>query len=407
MSNVPESSVPPPVPPSSVVPPSAGPPPGPAMMRPMRPPPPPSGGSSFLGCAFALSFALNLIGAVVVLLLCFSVFLMRKPASIPLAEKHYAGKSGATDKVAIITLDGIILEGLLSYAHKQIEQAAGDRHVKAVVVRINSPGGSITASDDLHRKLTELRDGNSKKNRNPRPVIVSMGSMAASGGYYIAMPGETLFAERTTMTGSIGVYTSFPNVKKLADDHGVKLITIKQGQIKDSGSPFAEMNEQERQVWQDMVDDAYQRFVEVVEKGRPMLAGGKLLEPVTVTPIRAGPNFLKKEEEKPKPYTRYLADGGVWTADKALKHQLIDQIGTLDDAVQAAHDKAGLGENYEVIKYERPSTLADVLGMGVRSQALPSGSVLDPARLEAGFAPRLWYLAPGSEISGLFAAMRE
>src|SRR6185437_1955912 len=101
------------------------------------------------------------------------------------------------------------------------------------------------------------------------------------GGYYIAMPGQTLFAERTTMTGSIGVYTSFPNVKKLANDHGVKLITIKQGQIKDSGSPFAEMNEHERQVWQDMVDDAYQRFVEVVEKGRPMLAGGKLLEPVT------------------------------------------------------------------------------------------------------------------------------
>jgi protease IV len=406
MSDVPESAGPPPVPPSPVGPSSAIPPPGPGGLRPLRSPPP-TGGASFLGCAFAFSFALNLIGAVVVLVLCFGVYLMREPESIRLTEKRYAGKSSASEKVAIITLDGVILEGLLNYAHKQIEQAAGDRHVKAVVVRINSPGGSITASDDLHRKLTELRYGDSKKNRDPRPLIVSMGGMAASGGYYIAMPGQSLFAERTTITGSIGVYTSFPNVKKLANDHGVSLITIKQGQIKDSGSPFAEMTEQERQVWQDMVDDAYQRFVEVVEKGRPMLSDGKLLEAVSVPPVQAGPDFLKKDEEKPKPYRRYLADGGVWTADKALKHKLIDKIGTLDDAVQAAHDAANLGDNYQVIKYERPSTLFELLAGGGQSHAVPSGSVVDPARLEAGFAPRLWYLAPGAEISGLFAAMRE
>jgi protease-4 len=401
MSDVPESAGIPPAPPPPA-------PPGPGTLRPLRPPPPPpSGRSSFLGCAFALSFALNLIGGLVVLLLCFGFFLVHKPESIPLTEKHYAGKSSASDKIAIITLDGVILEGLLGYAHKQIEQAAGDRYVKAVVVRINSPGGSITASDDLHRRLTELRDGNTKKDHAPRPLIVSMGGMAASGGYYIAVPGEALFAERTTVTGSIGVYTSFPNVKQLADNYGVTMNTIKQGRIKDSGSPFAKMTDEERQVWQDMVDDAYQRFVQVVEKGRPALAGGKLLEPITLMPIQAGPAFLKEAEEKPKPYTRYLADGGVWTAEKALKHQLIDKIGTLDDAIQAAHDKAGLGENYQVIKYERPSTLADVLGLGVQSQTLPSGSVLDPARLEAGFAPRLWYLAPGAEVSGLFAAMRE
>ena len=332
---------------------------------------------------------------------------MRKPESLLLTEQHYAGKRGAKDKVAIITLDGVILEGLLGYANKQIEQAAGDEHVKAVVLRINSPGGSITASDDLHRKLSELRKGNSTKNRPPRPLIVSMGGMAASGGYYVAMPGETLFAERTTVTGSIGVYASFLSVKKLADQYGVAMRTIKQGQIKASGSPFADMTDQERQVWQDMVDDAYQRFVEVVEKGRPMLAGGKLLEPVSVTPVHAGPAFLHKEEEKPKAYTRYLADGGVWTAEKALKQKLVDKIGTLDDAVQAAHDKAGLGDNYHVIKYERPSTLLEVLGVNGQSQVVPSGSVLDPARLEAGFTPRLWYLAPGAEVSGLFAGMRE
>jgi protease-4 len=336
------------------------------------------------------------------------MFLIKKPDTLPLGEQHYAGKNTANDKVAIISLDGVLLEGMLGYAHKQIEQAAGDSSVKAVVVRINSPGGSITASDDLHHRLTELRDGKAKKNRSARPVIVSMGSLAASGGYYVAMPGQTLFAERATLTGSIGVYSSFPNVKKLAEDHGVKLVTIKQGQIKDSGSPFGEMTEHEREVWQDMVDDAYQRFVQVVEKGRPMLQNGKLLKPLTITPLKAGPDFLEKDKKPSEPYQRYLADGGVWTADKALKYQLVDKIGTLDDAVQAAHDAAGLSENYRVIKYERPSTLADVLGLGVHTPALPpSGTVLDPARLEAGFMPRLWYLAPGAEASGFLAAMRE
>lgn len=390
---------------------AANPPPnlpaGPGGFRPLRPMPPPPSRSPFLGCAFALSFALNLIGGLLILLLFFAFVLARKPDTIPLAEKHYSGKSSASDKVAIITLDGVLLEGLLSYAHKQIEQAAGDSNVKAIVVRINSPGGSITASDDLYRKLIELRDGNTQKEHKPRPLIVSMGSLAASGGYYVAMPGQSIFAERTTLTGSIGVYTSFPNVKKLAEDHGVSLVTIKQGQIKDSGSPFAAMSEHERQVWQDMVDDAYQHFLKVVEAGRPMLADGKLLKPLTITPIQAGPAFLKKENGEAKPYERYLADGGVWTAENALKYKLVDKIGTLDDAVQAAHDAAQLDDNYRSIKYERPSTLADLLGFGVQTHTPPSGSVFDPARLEVGFAPRLWYLSPGAELSGLFAAMRE
>jgi protease-4 len=386
----------------SHVPDSAGPPFG----TPPRNPPPPSRSSS-LGCAFALSFILNLVGGLAVLLVCLGVFVLRKPDTLRLGEKHYSGQSHATDKVAIITLDGVILEGLLGYANKQIEQAIEDHNVKAIVVRINSPGGSITASDDLYRKLIELRDGNTKKDHAPRPLIVSMGGLAASGGYYVAMPGQTIFAEPTTLTGSIGVYTSFPNVKKLGDQYGVAVNTIKQGQIKDSGSPFGEMSPHEQQVWQDMVDDAYQRFVRVVEKGRPMLSGGKLLEPLTITPVKAGPTFLKAEADKKKPYTRYLADGGVWTADNALKYKLVDKIGTLDDAVQAAHDAANLSENYQAIKYERPSTLADLLGLGAQSPVPPSGSVLDPARLEAAFAPRLWYLAPGAELSGLFAAMRE
>jgi protease-4 len=219
------------------------------------------------------------------------------------------------------------------------------------------------------------------------------------------MPGQTLFAERTTLTGSIGVYSSFPNIKELGQKIGVSLNTIKQGQIKDSGSPFKDMTAHEREVWQDTVDEAYQAFLQIVEQGRPMLANGKLLQPLQITPVRTGPDFLQNGAER-KPYERYLADGGVWTAGKALQFQLIDKIGSLDDAIQAAHDAARLDEDYQVIKYERPSTLAELLGLGVLSPVAPSGSLLDPARLEGGFLPRLWYLAPGAETSGFLAATR-
>jgi len=139
-----------------------------------------------------------------------------------LRERFHSGSSSATDRVAILQIEGVILEGALSYARKQIDQAAKDDRVKAVVVRINSPGGSITASDDLHRRLRELRDGNPDKKMEPKPLVVSMASMAASGGYYIAMPASRLVAERTTITGSIGVYAAFPNIAKLAQEHGVK-----------------------------------------------------------------------------------------------------------------------------------------------------------------------------------------
>jgi protease IV len=406
MSDAPQSAGPPPSgsPPSPAAPPPPPAPPEAGAFRPLAPPP---SHSSRLGCVFALSFALNLLGGLVLLLGGF-LFLYTKGSStdIPLTEQHHSGKKGASDKVAIIALDGVILEGLLGYVHKQIDQAARDKHVKAVVLRINSPGGSVTASDDLHRRLTELRDGNAHKGHDAKPLFVSMGGMAASGGYYVAMPAQTIFAQRTTLTGSIGVYSSFPNVKKLADDHGVTMNTIKQGQIKASGSPFAEMTPHEQQVWQDTIDDAYQHFVQVVEKGRPALAGGKLLSPVKIVPLQAGPDFLKKDN-KHEPYTRYLADGGVWTADKALKYRLIDKIGNLEDAVQAAHDAANLGESYQAIQYERPFTFLHLLGVGGQASATPGGSVLDPARLEASFMPRLWYLAPGAEASGFLAAMRE
>src|SRR5262249_49498644 len=106
-----------------------------------------------------------------------------------------------------------------------------------------------------------------------KSIIVSMGALAASGGYYVAMPGEYIIAEKTTLTGSIGVYAAFPNIKGLADKYGVSMNIIKAGSMKDSGSMFHEMTPQQQRLWQDMVDNAYEQFLAVVEEGRPQLAG--------------------------------------------------------------------------------------------------------------------------------------
>jgi protease-4 len=326
-----------------------------------------------LGCAFVLSLLFNVVAVVLFALGCLALWFRYGfgGSEHALHEVHYAGSTSAADRIAIIHLDGVIMEGFLDYIHKEIDQAARDNNVKAVVLRVNSPGGSVTASDDLHRRLTELVHGSSLKGTNPKILVASFGSLAASGAYYAAMPAQALFAERSSLTGSIGVFASFPNVKKLADHHGVRLDVIKQGEIKDSGNPFEDMTPKEREVWQDLIDHAYQQFLQVVEDGRPALKGGALLARRNLTPVRAGPDWLPRAAGAAEPYSRYLADGGVWTADKALEFHLVDKIGHLDDAIQDAHDRAGLGSSYRVVRYARPRSLVENL-LGLQPPVRPA-----------------------------------
>src|SRR5262249_43826112 len=268
-----------------------------------------------------------------------------------------------------------LVDGFLGFENKQIEEAAKDPAVKAVVVRIDSPGGTISASDDLLRRLNHLRDGTTPKfqfagKSAKKPLVVSIGTVAASGGYYIAMAAaqnandaneKKLFAERSTLTGSIGVYASFPNLKELGDKYGVKFELINAGDIKASGSMFHEMSPQERQPWQDMVLQSYDQFIEVLDTGRPQLNGNlthELLRPQAYDRVielaeTARPQLNRKLTDELFPpkeipayddkgnraeksagmYTRKRADGGVFTASEAKKYGLIDAIGTVDDAV--------------------------------------------------------------------------
>jgi protease-4 len=324
-----------------------------------------------------------------------------------LHERHHSGARDAGDKVAVVRIDGVIMEGFTDYARKQIDQAAEDKDVKAVVVRINSPGGTITASDDLYHRIKELRDGNPAKHTPAKPVVVSMGGLAASGGYYIAVPAQRIVAERTTTTGSIGVYASFPNVTGLAKKYGFSMNIIKAGDVKDSGSMFHDMTPQERQLWQDSVDHAYNQFLAVVEEGRHQLKG-KLREKIIdrTIPRRDGNGDVvhdKGGKEEVVHYVRRLADGGVFTADEAKKYKLIDDIGYLEDAITAARKAAAVGDNYEAVTYDRPQTLLGGL-LGVKS-AEPGMVQLDGGKLAAGVAPRMWYLAPQSDLAAILTAM--
>jgi protease-4 len=183
----------------------------------------------------------------------------------------------------------------------------------------------------------------------------------------------------------------------LGDKYGFKMEVVKHGAVKTSGSMFQEMKPEEREVWQDMVNAAFDQFRDVVEEGRPQLKGK--LEDLVINEKRT----VNDKDGHPIQiqFVRQRADGGVFTAEKAKEFGLVDKIGYLDDAVKEAAALAGIGAGYESITYERPKTLSDVL-LGAKSA--PPASALDAERLSAGLTPRLWYLAPQSEISGILSA---
>lgn len=321
-------------------------------------------------------------------------------------EVHLYGPRTASNKIAVVRAEGALVEGLDAHIIRQIRRAGRDRRVRAVVLRIDSPGGTIGASEDIHRELTRVRSGQHPRfpEVEKKPVVASMGAVAASGGYYIAMPAEKVFAERTTLTGSIGVYAALPNVSKLANDHGVRLELVKAGSIKGSGSPLHELTPEERQPWQDMVDQAYDQFLGVVAAGRPKLTKEQLRTEVVIRKQANlhddKGNVIKDEAGKPKqvPVERVRADGGTFTAAEAKQFGLIDDIGVLEDAVAAAAGSAGLSE-YRVVTYQRPTSL---LTLFLGTKGPDTGP--DLYQLATGLTPRVWYMAPQCELTGILAA---
>lgn len=371
---------------------------------PPRPQPRGSGRSALvwlIGLALFISLGVNFF-----LFLVLSVSIGGSSGTSSLRERWARfGDKEAKDKIAIIRLEGVIMDGMMGYVTKQIEAAADDEKVKAIVLRVNSPGGSITASDEIFQLLLQLRDGKypgvPKDKAFKKPIVVSMGALAASGGYYVSMPAEHLVAERTTITGSIGVYAAFPNISRFAKEHGIGMNVIKAGEVKASGSMFAEMKPEERELWQTMVDHAYGQFLEVVHSGRADLTPKKLREKV----IDEEKTVVENGKTETFQYVRRRADGGIYTADEALKLGLIDEIGFLGNAVDEAAKRAKL-DKFRAFYYEQPPTLMDVLLGAKASTQTPSMELLDPKALSNAAAPRLWYLMPGSDLAGVLAGIK-
>lgn len=324
-----------------------------------------------------------------------------KPDDAVLSEHFYLGDPNAQDKIAVVRVSGVISESGIRYPIQQLEAAARDPRVKAVVLRIDSPGGTVTSSAELYHNIINLRDNTGRRftSTGPKPVSVSMGGLATSGGYYIAVAGSPISAEQTTITGSIGVFAALPNVAEWTKDHGVKLELVKAGGIKASGSFFHTLSPEERQTWQDTVDNAYDLFLGVIAANRPKLTPQDLRDHIVIN------RMIDVRDEKGNPkldaagkpvqvrYTRTLADGGTYTAPDAQRFGLIDRIDDLPGVIRAVSAAAGLS-SFKAVMYERtPGLLERLTGLQIRSQST------FPALgdLSATLTPRLWYLAPTAD----------
>jgi protease-4 len=197
--------------------------------------------------------------------------------------------------------------------------------VKAIVLRVNSPGGSASAAETIQREL--------RLARKVKPVIVSMGSYAASGGYWISAFGDRIFAEPTTITGSIGVFGIQFDIQKLANDHGFTFDSVKTGKFADAITISRPKTDEELAVFQRMVDWIYSQFIAKVAEGRKLK-----------------PAFVEE-----------IAQGRVWSGTEAKKLGLVDEIGSLDDAIANAGKQAGLGSNPRLEEFPRSKNLSEAI----------------------------------------------
>ena len=328
-----------------------------------RPPPPrPPKRRSVLGILFFLLLFLVLGFSLLLNFgLLFSSAALDSPTKV--RERFVSHSRYASDRIAIMPIEGVILDEGDGFVKRQIDHVREDESVKAIVLRVDSPGGTVTGSDFLLHHLNRLRE------ERGIPIVVSMGSVAASGGYYVSMAvgdkPDTIFAEPTTWTGSIGVIIPHYDLSKLLQEKlGVDDDSISSHPLKNMGSFAKAMTGEERKIYQELVDESFGRFKEIIKSGRP--------------------KFQKDGEALDK-----LATGQVYTAEQAKKLGLVDKIGFIEEAIQRAIELAGVDEDdVRVVKYRREPTLADVL-MGARA----SRPGVDLASLLETTTPRAYYLS--------------
>lgn len=293
------------------------------------------------------------------------------PSVEPFKETTVMGTG--KDKILIVDISGIISDegkhgfgfladepNTVSRIKEELTTAAQDRNIKAVILRINSPGGTVTASDILYHEIEQFKEASGV------PVIACIMDLGASGGYYVAVSADKIVAHPTTVTGSIGVIMLNLSVEGLMQKIGVKDTSIKTGEHKDMGSPLKTMTEEEQKIFHGVLDDMYGKFLAVIVKNRHGLSMEKL---------------------------RPLADGRIYTARQALELGLIDQIGYLDDAVSLAKEESGL-TTARVILYHRPGAYKNNIYSQLNSPGFGSFNLINvdlKAFVKSG-APSFMYL---------------
>lgn len=279
------------------------------------------------------------------------------------------GTAGLQERIAIIELDDVIFSDstgplggdFVSDYVKLINYAATSNKVKAIILAVNSPGGEITASDIIYNAVKEA---DAKK-----PVVVHMGSLAASGGYYISCGGRHIVATETTLTGSIGVIIQTPNISQLLNNIGVDVNTFTSGDFKDTLSAVRDMREEEREYVQELVMESYDRFCEIVASARPQFASADELK------------------------NSIVADGRIFTGVQAKDNGLVDEIGYIDTAIQKARD-LGKAPNATVVKYSG-STFAQLFGAYAKTPVSQDIKVdLDPDNNFVSLKRGMIYLLP-------------
>jgi protease-4 len=328
-----------------------------------------SQGACVILCAMC-RLAAVLVAAVVALTGCSVISVDLTPRVRPLEEETVEGRGAA--KILLTDISGFITDDppssglglgpsaprvpLLVRLREELKKAADDKDVRALVVRLNTPGGTVTASDIIYRELMLFRE------RTNVPVVAVMMDVAASGGYYIALAADTIVAHPTTVTGSIGTILVTANVEGLMQKVGVAANTIKSAEHKDIGSPFRAMTPEERQIFQSVIDELQRQFVAKVVDRRRI----------------------------PADAARTLADGRIYTAQQALEHRLVDSIGYVPDAIDAARRAAGVSDA-KVIVYKRPREYRATYYAQAKTEAGALDAVAQFAAT-AGVGPKFLYL---------------
>lgn len=274
----------------------------------------------------------------------------QKIAAIPVQGRITAAETGLAGTVPTTSPSGL---------RDALQQAEEADDVEAVILEVDSPGGGVTASDQMHQHIMDFKKSSNK------PVVVSMGSTAASGGYWISTAADRIVTNETTLTGSLGVFIPLLNFSEAADKYGVTQKYVKSGKFKTMGSPWKDLTEQEREIFDSIVDQEYDKFVEVIMEGRGL----------------------------PEQRVRDLADGRVYSGLQAKNLGLADTTGGLDEAAEVSRNLADI-ESARIVRYVQSPGFADFLQARLAPKKPEATYVMEAAGLNLEAKPYALYL-PG------------